>query len=508
MGAQAGKGRIGPAAKAAAHERDRPGPTRPHEPPSRAPAALGNQALGQLLTGSGPAAATAARSGPLAVSQPGDAEERRADARARAALRGQPAAASASGPARDHLPPGTPPVIAGQASSGRPLPDPGLHEARFGTPLRHVRIHDDRDAAELAEGTDARAFTIGSHVFFNRGEYRPRSPAGDALLTHELAHIALGHSAAPRLWRKRKGEPSGGEHAANPPAAQFEKEEWVRLQVFATGMDHAAQLLAQSNIALKGAENRTPVFVGLCPTFIKIYDRSGKPLGGRIALKEMPGLTLRPGIYVVGPNGLVALTVDRSDTSIGHEFGASIVGQRPLTKKEAADYEAELAKAKAENREPKPPVYEWNFLNLVEQPDRVRQIMAAVPNPLTIFFVPTIEGGATGKGGGETKTLYASPIELRGDGQPANAPPWPVMAEGPVIAPVEFDPDLLGQGRLDGQRQLQPPLAGDLAGRDDDPLPVGTLRHHAVCAQGDGQGPRQHPGGPGGQTGEDARPAH
>ena len=38
------------------------------------------------------------------------------------------------------------------------------------------------------------------------------------------------------------------------------------------------------------------------------------------------------------------------------------------------------------------------------------------------------------------KGIYASPIEGRSDGQPPNAPPWPVKVEGPQLAPVDSDP--------------------------------------------------------------------
>jgi len=37
---------------------------------------------------------------------------------------------------------------------------------------------------------NARAFTVGEHVAFGAGEFRPGSTVGDALLAHELAHVA------------------------------------------------------------------------------------------------------------------------------------------------------------------------------------------------------------------------------------------------------------------------------------------------------------------------------
>lgn len=50
----------------------------------------------------------------------------------------------------------------------------------------HVGPAADRAARELG----ARAFTIGSDVFFKAGEYNPQGTEGKALLAHELTHVA------------------------------------------------------------------------------------------------------------------------------------------------------------------------------------------------------------------------------------------------------------------------------------------------------------------------------
>jgi hypothetical protein len=75
---------------------------------------------------------------------------------------------------------------------GRPL-DGGVRthlEPALGGDLSGVRVHTDGAAAGLSDELDARAFTVGGHVAFGRDEYRPGTPAGDALLAHELAHVA------------------------------------------------------------------------------------------------------------------------------------------------------------------------------------------------------------------------------------------------------------------------------------------------------------------------------
>lgn len=91
---------------------------------------------------------------------------------------------------RDH---GTVPdlVDAALRSTGKQL-DTGTRaflEPRFGHDFSAVRIHDDETAAVSARAVSARAYTVGHHVAFDTGEYRPQSEEGRRLLAHELAHV-------------------------------------------------------------------------------------------------------------------------------------------------------------------------------------------------------------------------------------------------------------------------------------------------------------------------------
>ena len=62
-------------------------------------------------------------------------------------------------------------------------------ESAFGESFSQVRVHDDAPTAGLARDLGAQAFTLGEHVAFGQGSFRPGTPAGDALLAHELAHV-------------------------------------------------------------------------------------------------------------------------------------------------------------------------------------------------------------------------------------------------------------------------------------------------------------------------------
>jgi hypothetical protein len=66
-------------------------------------------------------------------------------------------------------------------------------QEQMGTCLGHdfskVRVHTDPKADELSRQLSAKAFTIGSDIFFKRGAYAPASMSGRELIAHELVHV-------------------------------------------------------------------------------------------------------------------------------------------------------------------------------------------------------------------------------------------------------------------------------------------------------------------------------
>jgi len=68
--------------------------------------------------------------------------------------------------------------------------------ATLGDSFGDVRIHNDAHAAALSNAVSARAFTVGSDIFFGSGEYRPGTTDGRQLLTHELTHVVQQRGAA------------------------------------------------------------------------------------------------------------------------------------------------------------------------------------------------------------------------------------------------------------------------------------------------------------------------
>ena len=72
----------------------------------------------------------------------------------------------------------------------------------FGADFGAVRLHTDAEAGHISRSIQAKAFTHGSDIYFADGAYTPRTPAGEHLLAHELAHVTQpGVAGAPQIGR-------------------------------------------------------------------------------------------------------------------------------------------------------------------------------------------------------------------------------------------------------------------------------------------------------------------
>lgn len=77
------------------------------------------------------------------------------------------------------------------SSSGQPLASQtrGEMEQAFGSDFSAVRVHHDAAAQAVAESLDAEAFTHGNDIYLATESPASESPAGRALIAHELAHV-------------------------------------------------------------------------------------------------------------------------------------------------------------------------------------------------------------------------------------------------------------------------------------------------------------------------------
>lgn len=134
----------------------------------------------------------------LEMTEPGDHDEREADAVANTIAAGGKISRKISGGGS-----GTSGIsVSHQMESqlnhlqggGQAMPT-GLRnmmESGFGQDFSHVRLHTDSEAASLSSSIHAKAFTHGNDIYFNQGQFSPNTSEGQKLMAHELTHVVQG----------------------------------------------------------------------------------------------------------------------------------------------------------------------------------------------------------------------------------------------------------------------------------------------------------------------------
>jgi hypothetical protein len=180
--------------------------------------AVSNQRMVSALQAQIPVAAGHPARGDATITAPGDAVEAQAERMADAALR---ADTSAAPPAPVSSPPADSRLL--PSISGEPLP-PALRsdfEPRFGADFSHVRIHRGEGASQAAASFAARAYTVGSHIVFGRGQFAPDSMWGRKLIAHELGHVAQGGPRASHEVRRVAWTPTHADERSSTGADRF-----------------------------------------------------------------------------------------------------------------------------------------------------------------------------------------------------------------------------------------------------------------------------------------------
>ncbi len=82
--------------------------------------------------------------------------------------------------------------------AGSPLPNATHHHMgkALGSDFSTVRVHTDSEAQQMSQEIHAKAFTHGTDIYFNKGQYNPSSTGGKKLLAHELTHVVQQNGAS------------------------------------------------------------------------------------------------------------------------------------------------------------------------------------------------------------------------------------------------------------------------------------------------------------------------
>jgi hypothetical protein len=173
-----------------------------------------------------------------------------------------------------------PEQIRSRLGHGQPL-DAGVKlrmESAFGHDFSGVRIHNDAGAGNLSASLNARAFTLGGHVAFGSGEYRPGTIVGDALIAHELAHVVQQGDAHPAGESMRKGEGEQGslEEDADRSVVGAILALWGGTAGGLVSPGRSAAPRLRSGLNLSRCNNQTPAVDGACkPKLISMEAKKG-----------------------------------------------------------------------------------------------------------------------------------------------------------------------------------------------------------------------------------------
>jgi len=122
----------------------------------------------------------------------------------------------------------TRPAIPSGGGSSLPGDVRARMEPKLGADLSGVKVHTGGESARASTGFGARAFTVGSDIHFNSGEFAPGTKEGDRLLAHELTHVVQGQKSG--VQRKEaegaeaEAEAEHGEVSSPEDAAEKEAD--------------------------------------------------------------------------------------------------------------------------------------------------------------------------------------------------------------------------------------------------------------------------------------------
>ena len=124
-------------------------------------------------------------------------------------------------------------------------------ERGFGRSFADVQVHTDPDTGALSRRMGARAFTLGEHVGFAAGEYQPGTPIGDALLAHELAHVAQQRGSSAEGMSTGMAEPQDLEDEADHSALAVVQSFWGATAGTLSALTHNAGPALRSGLRLQ-----------------------------------------------------------------------------------------------------------------------------------------------------------------------------------------------------------------------------------------------------------------
>ena len=192
--------------------------------------------------------------------------------------------------------------IANSLTGGSPLPSDvrAFMEPRFGADFSTIRVHTDSEAVQMCKEIGAKAFAVGSHIYYGAGY----SPGKNELTAHELTHT-IQQGGAKRLNKQVRQLP--------------EPQEMPVAKEIATFQPHTNRQLRQFPL-----EESQPQPQASQQTFNRI--------GTKVSLDEIPSPTLAAKEFTSNtePNyNKIGQNISEKLTNIDHLQAKSLLQNQP-----------------------------------------------------------------------------------------------------------------------------------------------------------------------------------
>ncbi len=192
----------------------------------------------------------------LEVTNPGDHDEREADAVADEVVNGGKIArkiSSNGGSSGIAVPSQMESRLSQSRGGGQPMPHglQSMMEGAFGQGFPNVRIHTDAEAASMSSSIHAKAFTHGNDIYFNQGQFSPATTDGQRLIAHELTHTVQSGNRVSRQSIDEDNQDDETNELIEPSDFELRVVESAK----ARSLDNKDEMAAYKNAVLTGDIN-------------------------------------------------------------------------------------------------------------------------------------------------------------------------------------------------------------------------------------------------------------
>ena len=187
-----------------------------------------------------------------------------------------------------------------------------LMSAGFGFDFSKVKIHTSDVAAKMNQQLQARAFTVGNDIYFNKNNYDPATRGGRHLLAHELTHTVQQSSNLLIMRKSLSDLPETTRKKIQVSRSVPEKtqvENWIKLYFVAKpGITLTPSFKTELGAGITG-----PILEqGLTYIAIELFNLS--PNKTLTAIKDSPEEKQNndPENWPLGPNSVLDIAMDLS----------------------------------------------------------------------------------------------------------------------------------------------------------------------------------------------------